>query len=193
MVKRPIFTPGRCCCYWWRSSLRLRRRARLVYSFWENWETGSSTADATRDGFGTVIEQELNDMRSLLREMRFDAIPHTSRSLMDHVDGVYQILCNGNATVTSAKRRCFTLAWGRPCCQPVADEQIDRIRTLIGERAMFLLMLYSRTDLPSLRRIVSGDKFTHSGGTGALSLRDTRSLSLWFGPTFWIRAATSAC
>jgi type III secretory pathway lipoprotein EscJ len=47
---------------------------------------------------------------------------------------------------------------------------------LIGERAMFLLQVYSRIDLPSLRRIVSGDKITDGGGTVALTVRDKRSL-----------------
>ena len=153
------------------------KRYSLVYSFWvENWETDSSTAEATRDGFGTVTEQELNDMRSLLREMRVDAVPHTSRSLMDHVDGVYQILKQWQCDRDICKAGLFHFSLGTPMLQPFADEQIDRIRTLIGERAMFLVMLYSRADLPSLRRIVSGDKFTHSGGTVALTLRDTRSL-----------------
>jgi hypothetical protein len=95
---------------------------------------------------------------------------------MDHVDGVYQILKQWQCDSDICKAAFFHFSLGTPMLQPVADEQIDRIRTLIGERAMFLVMLYSRADLPSLRRIVSGDKFTHSGGTVALSLRDTRSL-----------------
>ena len=153
------------------------KRYSLVYSFWvENWETDSHTEEATRDGSSRVTEQELNEMRSLLREMRVDAIPHASRSLMDHVDGVYQILEQWQCDSDICKAALFHFSLGTPTMQPLADEQIDRIRTLIGERAMFLLMLYNRGDLPSLRRIVSGEKFTHSGGTVAVSVRDTRSL-----------------
>ena len=158
--------------------IKAGKRYSLVYSFWvENSATDSSTAEGTRDGAGTVTEQELNDIRSLLREMKVDAMPNTSRSLMDHVNGVYQILEQWQCDGDICKAALFHFSLGTPTLpHAVPDEQIDKIRTLIGERAMFLLRLYSRIDLPSLRRIVSGDKFTDSGGTVALSVRDKRSL-----------------
>jgi hypothetical protein len=157
--------------------IRSGKRYSLVYSFWIENSATDSTTEATRDGSGTVTEQELNDIRSLLRELKVDAVPHSSRSLMDHVNGVYQILrqwqCDGDICKVALVHFCL----GTPTLPYlVPDEQIEKIRTLIGERAMFLLQLYSRLDLPSLRRIVSGDKFTESGGAVALSVRDKRSL-----------------
>lgn len=156
-------------------------RYSLVYSFWSE---SAVTADAKTsgplddDGPGGINEQELREMMSLLRELHADAIPHSSRSLIDHLSGTYQLLGKWQCDSDVCKAGLFHSVFGTPSFPHslLADDYVPRMRALIGERALLLVKLFSRLDLPSLRGIASGEKFSDSGGTVALSLNDKQAL-----------------
>jgi hypothetical protein len=161
--------------------IRSGKRYSLVYSFWiEGFDSDTApteTADA-RDKSGAVTDQKLQEMIVLLRELGADAIPHSSRSLLDHLIGTYDVLNQWHCDSDVCKAGLFHGVFGTPSFPHalVADDYLDTIRNLIGERALVLVRMFSRMDLSSLVGIVAGDKFADSGGPVGVSINDQRAL-----------------
>jgi hypothetical protein len=161
--------------------IRSGKRYSLVYSFWiEGFESNiaqTETADA-RDKSGAVTDQKLQEMIVQLRELGADAIPHSSRSLLDHLIGTYDVLNQWYCDSDVCKAGLFHGVFGTPSFPHalVADDYLDTIRNLIGERALVLVRMFSRMDLSSLVGIVAGDKFADSGGPVGVSINDQRAL-----------------
>jgi hypothetical protein len=161
--------------------IRSGKRYSLVYSFWlegsESNTAQTETADA-RHKSGAVTDQKLQEMIVLLRELGADAIPHSSRSLLDHLSGTYDVLNQWHCDSDVCKAGLFHSIFGTPSFPHalVADDDLDRIRNLIGERAVLLVRMFSRMDLSSLAGIVAGDKFADSSGPLEVSINDQRAL-----------------
>jgi len=159
--------------------IRSGKRYSLVYSFWiEGSESDTAeTADA-RDKSGAVTDQKLQEMIVLLCELGADAIPHSSGSLLDHLIGTYDVLNQWHCDSDVCKAGLFHSVFGTPSFPHalVADDYLDTIRNLIGERALLLVRMFSRMDLSSLVGIVAGDKFADSGGPVGVSINDQRAL-----------------
>jgi hypothetical protein len=160
--------------------IRSGTRYSLVYSFWsESAVTAEAkTSQPPADGPGGINEQKLRDMRSLLRELGADAVPHTSRSLLDQLNGVYELLREWQCDNDVCKAGLFHGVFGTPSLPGslITGDYLSNMRELIGERALLLVKLHSRMDLPSVRRIASGENISDSGSTVALSLKDKRAL-----------------
>lgn len=159
--------------------IRSGKRYSLVYSFWIEGHTAQTeTADA-RDKSDAVTDQKLQKIIVLLRELGADAIPHSSRSLLDHLIGTYDILNQWHCDSDVCKAGLFHSVFGTPSFPHalVADDYLDTIRDLIGERALLLVRMFSRMDLSSLVGIVAGDKFADSGVTPVgVPIDDQRAL-----------------
>lgn len=161
--------------------IRSGKRYSLVYSFWSE-DSAADIAEANthdnRDTPSATTDQDLQKMIALLREIGADAVPHSSRSLLSHLSGTYDILKQWHCDSDVCKAGLFHSVLGTPSFPQalVADDYVDTIRDLIGERALLLVRMFSRLDLSSLRRIIGGDQFADSGGPVALSLNDRRAL-----------------
>lgn len=161
--------------------IRSGKRYSLVYSFWiegsESKTAQTETADA-KDKSGAVTDQKLQKIIVLLRELGADAIPHSSRSLLDHLIGTYDVLNQWHCDSDVCKAGLFHSVFGTPSFPHalVADDYLDTIRNLIGERALLLVRMFSRMDLSSLVGIVAGDKFADSGGPVEVRIDDQRAL-----------------
>jgi len=158
--------------------IRSGKRYSLVYSFWIEGHTAQTeTADA-KDKSGAVTDQKLRKIIALLRELGADAIPHSSRSLLDHLIGTYDVLNQWHCDSDVCKAGLFHSVFGTPSFPHalVADDYHDTIRNLIGERALLLVRMFSRMDLSSLVGIVAGDKVADSGGPVRVSINDQRAL-----------------
>lgn len=154
------------------------KRYSLVYSFWIEGHTGQTELAGAKDKSGAVTDQKLRKITALLRELGADAIPHGSRSLLDHLIGTYDVLNQWHCDSDVCKAGLFHSVFGTPSFPHalVADDYDDTIRNLIGERALLLVRMFSRMDLSSLVRIVAGDKVADSGGPVRVSMIDQRAL-----------------
>jgi hypothetical protein len=160
--------------------IRSGKRYSIVYSFWiEGWSdiAQTETADAM-DKPAAVTDQKLQKIIVLLRELGADAIPHSSRSLLDHLIGTYDVLNRWQCDSDVCKAGLFHSVFGTPSFPHalVEDDYLDTIRNLIGERALLLVRMFSRMDLSSLAGIVAGDKFADSGGPVRVRENDQRAL-----------------
>lgn len=161
--------------------IRSGKRYSLVYSFW-NEGFIADTAPTEMAGAGNkssaVTDQKLQKIMVQLRELGADAIPHGPRSLLDHLIGTYDVLNRWRCDSDVCKAGLFHSVFGTPSFPHalVADDYLDTIRNLIGERALLLVRMFSRMDLSSLIGIVAGDKFADGGGPVEVSIDDQRAL-----------------
>jgi 2OG-Fe(II) oxygenase superfamily len=161
--------------------IRSGKRYSLVYSFWNEGfkpETAQTETAGAGDKSSAVTDQKLRKIIVLLRELGADAIPHSSRSLLDHLIGTYEILNQWHCDSDVCKAGLFHSVFGtRSSPQAlVADDYHDTIRNLIGERALLLVRMFSRMDLSSPAGIVAGNKFADSDGPVRVTINDQRAL-----------------
>lgn len=158
-------------------------RYSLLYSFWslESESRSNKTQDsdvAIRTGDVSAANDEFEGLGGFLLELGADRIPHTGRFLLDHLAGTRRILHRWECDGDVCKAGLFHSVLGTPSVPHslMPEAQIDSLRAVIGERALFLVRLFSSLDSPTFQRIIADGEFSDNGVTATLDVADVRAL-----------------
>lgn|SRR5262245_28056328 len=162
--------------------IKAGKRYSIIYSFWTEYSvTGpgeSKTSDMRQNVLYGMSEQCFRRLTVLLREIGADAVPHSTRYLIDHLQGTCRLLQRWQCDGDVCKAGLFHSVFGTPSFPHslVGQDCLDTIRAAIGERAVFLVRLFSQMDGPLFLRILSSNSFTDNGEDVALDINDKRAI-----------------
>ncbi|MET0646173.1 MAG: cyclophane-containing peptide 2OG-Fe(II) oxygenase YhhC [Pyrinomonadaceae bacterium] len=159
--------------------IKAGKRYSLVYSFWtEDAASPPPAGDAGTHETHVMSEEEFGELVALLRDIGADTVPHSNRYLIDHLQGTCRLLqkwqCDGDVCKAGLFHSVFgTPSFPRPL---IGAERAEALREAIGERALYLVRLFSRIDWPLLLALISGESLSDGGGVAALGFNDKRAI-----------------
>ena len=154
-------------------------RYTLLYSFWARGSQSLSSPSLSHRvaGTGQPVSQ-LDQLQCVLREMGVATVPHSGRTLLEHLIGTYEILVRWNCVQDACLAGLFHSVFGTPSAPGLllSENQREAIRSLIGDKALSLVHVFGSMDSHALEHLCATGMCVENASPVTLHDHDRSSL-----------------